>query len=390
MCRVYNKNGGVKLKKKARKLTLISIVIILLIFTACSNNENQVDVAEDKIKEVEDKIKFEYNDDVEVHGNIKFTVNPKIESTYMAVKMLEKETGFTNYRISGGYIGAGQEWLKDYKTHEFIKLLEDMIKNNYQYDAIPTTLHYFDDNFELRNDIEFDEFNVSRAGGMDKLQRLVSHLKDFMEDSDLKSFFNKYEDFYIERMQKGQERVHDKEVEKIINGFYGHPIDEALVTVTPLSMNAYGSSVLRKDGILEVKPTMDVFDNEKLFVSILIHEISHTYVNPLTAENIDKVNKTDALFEPIRDIMARQAYPIWEYAVNEHIVRANTALMMGQIYGESECESELSKNRNEGFMYIDDIAKSIVYYSQNRDKYPEFEGYYLEIIKLLEDLNGDS
>lgn len=101
MCRAYNKNGGVKLKKKARKLTLIFIVIILLIFTACSNNEKQVDVAEDKIKEVEDKIKFEYNDDVEVHGNIKFTVNPKIESTYMAVKMLEKETGFTNYRISG-------------------------------------------------------------------------------------------------------------------------------------------------------------------------------------------------------------------------------------------------------------------------------------------------
>jgi hypothetical protein len=86
--------------------------------------------------------------------------------------------------------------------------------------------------------------------------------------------------------------------------------------------------------------------------------------------------------------MSNQAYSNWETTINEHIVRANTAVMIRSILGQTAYENELNRNRERGFKYIDDVVESILYYKENRDVYSTLEDYYPEIMKVFESLAG--
>lgn len=367
------------------KKLLSLIITIMLILTGCNNLTETPSLSLDDKRF--DDYQFEQSLYYDSDATIKFRVSPMVQATYIAVEMVYDETGFTNYKYSRDYMEEPVEVFNDYKAHSFIKLLSLMIKNGYSYDAIPTSLYYFDENFRLREDIEFDDDKLRRAGGKENLVDFINQLKAFRMESDFDSYFRENKEMYLDIMKQGQDMVEAYKVAETIEGFYGKPLQNATITVTPFTTNAYGPSIVRKDGSLEMIPTLHVHDNKEDFLSLLVHEFSHAYVNPLTSEHLDIVNETKDLYEPIEESMIKHAYPDWEVTVNEHIVRANTAIMMKNILGERAYKNELIRNRDRGFKYIDDVVESISYYTENRDVYPTFEDYYPEIMKVFEDLS---
>ena len=366
---------------------LISLMLsIMFILTGCNDYTKMPALSLDD--QEFDGYQFEQSLYYDYDARIKFRVSPMVEATYLAVEMLYDKTGFTNYPDNTVFVEDSIEVFKDYKDHSFIKMLSPMIKKGYSYDAIPSSLYYFDEYFRLRNDIELDISILKRAGGKENLEDLLVHLKTFRMDSDFDSYFRENKELYLNMLKMGQDMVTTYKVDDIIEEFYGKPIENATVTVTPFAQNAYGCSLIRKDGVLEMHPTLSVYENKEAFLSTLVHEFSHTYVNPLTTKHLELVDNTKVLYEPIKKIMSNQAYSNWETTINEHIVRANTAVMIRSILGQTAYENELNRNRERGFKYIDDVVESILYYKENRDVYSTLEDYYPEIMKVFESLAG--
>ena len=367
---------------------LIAATCMMLLLIGC-NNLNNTPVINSEEKKF-DGYDFEQSLYYDSDTTIKFRVSPMVQVTYIAVEMLYDETGFTNYSYSRDYIEETVEDFNDYKDHSFIKLLSSMIKNGYSYDAIPKSLYYFDESFTLRNDIELDDEILRRSGGKKNLEELIVHLRAFRRDSDFDSYFRENKEMYLDIMKQGQEMVATYEVVETIEDFYGKPLQNATITITPFTTNAYGTSITREDGSLEMTPTLHVHEDKESFLALLVHEFSHAYVNPLTSEYLDIVDKTKDLFAPIEESMIEHAYPDWEITVNEHIVRANTAIMIKDILGERAYKNELIHQRDRGFIYIDDVVESIIYYTENRDVYPTFKDYYPEIMKVFENLSDEN
>ncbi len=316
-------------------------------------------------------------------SRIKFRVSPMIETTYLAVEMANGGNDFTNYQDNTPYVEAGRERFRDFEDHEFVRMLSSMMARGYTYDAIPSSIYHFNENFELRDDIEINEFTMKRSSGQENLEKLMVYLKAFRMDSDFDSYFLENKEEYIKMMDKGHHMLTSHNVEEVVESFYGKPIQNSIITITPYAKNAYGVSIGLKTGSLEVLPTLGVYDDEEIFLNVLVHEISHTYVNPLTAKQGEILDETEGLYAPIEKVMSSQAYTTWETTINEHIVRASTAIILRDILGETAYENALARDRERGFEYIDEIVESVSYYTENRDKYPTFQDYHPELMKVF-------
>lgn len=366
------------------KRFIVLMMVILFFTSGCASPSSIPDLSLDdpRFDGYDPEKSIYYNLD----SGIRFRVSPMIEATYLAIEMADNGN-FTNYQDNTPYIEAGKERFKDFQDHEFVKMLSSMMIRGYTYDAIPSSIYHFNENFRLRDDIEINEFTMKRSSGQENLEKLMVYLKAFRMDSDFDSYFKENKEQYIKMMDKGHYLVNSHNVEEVIEDFYGKPIQNSIITVTPHAKNAYGVSIDLKTGSLEVLPTLGVYDDTEIFINILIHEISHTYVNPLTAQQGDILDETEVLYGPIKKVMSNQAYTTWETTVNEHIVRANTAIMLRDILGETAYKNALARDRERGFEYIDEVVESVSDYTDNRDEYPTFEDYHSEIMKKLVALN---
>lgn len=312
--------------RKIRIINAMIMVFVLLFLTGCAAFTSTSNVSLDD--EIFNDYVFEKSLYYNPEDNIKFRVSPMVEATYLLVDMLKSRTRFTNYPSNTNFIERAVEDFSDFNKHDIMKILLSTIRRGFYYDAIPSAIYHFDEDFRFRDDIEVDELVMRRAGGKRRLEALMVQLKSFRMDSDFDAFFRSNEDLYMEMMGRAHDITSRYEVGEIMETFYGKPIENATVTITPFAQFAYGCYIKLKDGTLEMHPTLGVPDNEEIFLNTLIHEFSHSFVNPLTSEHMDIVEATKSLHKPIRKQMSRQAYTNWETVINEHIVRANTALMI--------------------------------------------------------------
>lgn len=171
--------------------------------------------------------------------------------------------------------------------------------------------------------------------------------------------------------------------------------DEYNIILSPLIMGGYGPKVKTADGktkvygiIGPIRSNMsgDIEFSTEYVRDIVLHEFSHSFVNPITTKNIDEVNKYKSLYKPISEIMKKQAYADWETCVNEHIVRAVTTRIAYIYEGEAAGEKALKYEKSNGFIYIDNLCEKLKYFEENKNNYASFEEFYPELIEVFKNL----
>jgi uncharacterized protein (UPF0262 family) len=356
------------------------VILMTLLLISCSSDTKPID---EKITSNEP---FELATATEkvVSDTITLKVDPKIESTYLIAHMLSEETGYEVYSDEDEYeyVSNQVERFKAYKDHEVFSILENMISNGFAYDAISGVLHYYDDNLELREDIIIDENIMRRAGGQAQVEEYLRALYDFRNVSRYDDYFLENEEYYETLLNRAKEHIENSNMAEVYLDYYGESLGPLVVVVTPVTPMGYGNRIeLENEKIL--MPTLRVSSDEEKYISFLLHEISHSYVNPETEKRLEKVNTMEELYEPIESAMRKQSYPTWEISLNEHIVRANVIMMIEEIYGTPARENRMAYEMERDFIYLNTVLESLEDYTNNREKYPIFHMYYDSILKNL-------
>lgn len=320
-----------------------------------------------------------------IGDGFELAIDPKIESAYMVFEMVSDDTGFSQYKDSA-YMRNQIEHFKKFKDHEVFEIARKMANDKFTYDAIPSALHFFDDDSKLREGIILDEQILYRAGGMENIEALGNALVDFRRISDYDSYFKSNYGFYERSLIIAKSHINNSGLYDEFLDHYGYEAGNIRVTITPDSMGGYGCSNEYSDHI-DLMPTLTTIDDEKAYAKFLLHEFSHPYVNPETDVRMDLVYEKEELYEPIKKIMTDQAYNQWYISLNEHIVRANTIYMMTEIYGEDIEKELIEKEKDRGFVYIEQIYDSIKKYESNRDKYLDFSQYFDTLMSDVEKID---
>lgn len=345
-----------------------------------------------KEKQVVNEVEL-YKDDLElaspfekkISDKITVLIDPKIESAYLVLEMLYPETGYTQTYDANSMENQKRHFSK-FRDHKVFDITLEMFENGFNYDAVPSVLHYYDDNLKLKENIIPNEKIIQRAGGYEQIGIYLEALYDFREISGFDDYFRNNEDKYQPMLNQAFDHIINTKMEETYIEYFGQSIGDVEIYLSPDSKHGYGCRNVYEDRVV-LMPTLSVSSNEKDFLQFLLHEIGHSYVNPQNEIRPEAVNELAYLYEPIKEQMAKQAYSNWETVLNEHIVRASVIDMMEMIYGEYVVDELIKEEIEKNFTYIEKILDLLDDYKMNIEKYNNFNSYFdqlLEALKVIE------
>lgn len=122
-------------------------------------------------------------------------------------------------------------------------------------------------------------------------------------------------------------------------------------------------------------------------MKMLLHEFSHSFVNPSVGRYPNLVAQSSDRFELIREAMRAQAYPYWNICVNEHVVRAVVIRLLESINGPEDTEKLLQMEEQNSFLYIRPVVEKLCKYEMVRDSIGiSFADYVPELLKIFDEV----
>lgn len=377
---------------RVMKKILMVIFLGLFVFTACQNTEdvsitNPEDVKEETVDKTEVAAASVLNDvpantvRVEKH-DMNILVDPRVELMNILIHLSDFELWSPSV---SQYMTDVEEYFRPFAEHKAVKATKEKLESGFVHSTNGFIIHYSMDeqlalSYKMPKDIEkFSNNNDT----------YVSQLNDFLIETNFLKFYDDHKSFYSDKVNAYADTIDESPV-KYLADYFGEAKGEYNVVLTFLQNGGnYGPRITDNDGnqvvyaMLAAKDyAFDYARNKGTF----IHEFSHSYINPITERYLEEVNATSSLMDEIESYMRNQAYPTWQIAVNEHIVRAVTARIIKQTEGHRAYQQEIARNLDLGFVYIDELVELLIKFENDKTTYPIIESFYPEIMKLFKSL----
>ncbi|MDR7855968.1 DUF4932 domain-containing protein [Tissierella sp.] len=380
-----------------RKVFLLSscIILLLLIYIVSAN----VNKEEDVFKKSDQFHSFNLVEAVSQNlGTLNITVDPRIE-LLTVVQQQAKYDVLTRFDFD--YKDKMKEHFKKYKNHKAVKTFHKLSKKGFSYDAPPNLMLNLSSNLNLKENNILPKDLTGRISGENEVFKFIDELRDFTVKSDFNKYYEQNIPFYQAMIDNVYKDIKDMELIEKLDDYYGMGVNSYNLILAPmLHAGGYGPRVEAENGLYDVygiigpqsimedinRKIVPVYSSETIRY-IVWHEFSHSFINPITENHIDEINKYNNLYSKIKNQMSSQAYPSWEISVNEHIIRAITARLVYLDQGQSAYDAIIANEITNGFYYVPALCESFALYEISRDDYPTLESYYPEIIKVFKELS---
>lgn len=286
-----------------------------------------------------------------------------------------------------------------YKDHAAVKQFAAMMTNGFNFDGPPTAMLHLSPPPQLEVVVPFSDYAKRKAGGEDGLLRFVEHMRDFAEKSSFGSFFEKQRSWYDELIAATLADMGDQDYITTLESYFGEGQHSYSFILAPLFQGGYGPRVVREDGTCDVYSIIGpqaadggslVFGSPESFRNWMWHEFGHSFVNHLTDESLDEVDRCAGLYEPIAETMKKQGYGVWRTCVDEHILRATTIRLMALHVDAESASAMLQSDKDRGFIYLDALLDALERYEARRERYPTFTDFYPELLNVLQTIETGS
>ena len=331
------------------------------------------------------------------------TVDPRIE-LLTVVGVLADRQGLTNYDIQ--YKQEILDHFSDHKDHHAVKFLRGIMARALASDAYAIVVIHLsqppDLNFESPIIDDAMEDYITRAFGGDiNITGFVEGLRDFAIESDFMTFYDANSDYYEALRSKAVRKLGDTDYMAALEEYIGEKQGDYHIILGPLLHHGgFGPSIQRHKGVTDLFSIIGpVGENDGIpdfgdlarLQDVLWHEFAHSFVDPITAENLERVNEFADLYTPIADQMVKAGgYMNWQTSVNEHIIRAITCRLFLSELGPKAGADALQAERGRGFEYIDAIHSKLLVYEADRSKYPTFRSFFPEIVSAFSEISGQN
>lgn len=333
-----------------------------------------------------------------VHNQINVGIFPQVEliSIIQTISKYPTAFGFLMAIDSSTYKSDVINHFGAFKKHEAVIMFNrlSLQPRMLNFSAPSNIMLYTNKSLKLREDIELDDFVINRAGGIDSLKVFLELLIDFAYKSSFNEFYKKYQHFYSSIIENTIKNLGSINYISELENFYGKKQKSYdIVLVTLYDYVGFGNSLLCSNDEREIYNTMgpkEVVDNipffgdENYLKYMTRHEFSHPFINPLTEKYWDYLKDYLQQYDSIPEIARKKVCGDWQECVNEFIIRAITTQIA---YNEADDLGLQSyeKEKSRGVIYLDDLLDKIRYYQLNRDSYPTFESFYLNVLDVFKE-----
>jgi hypothetical protein len=374
-----------------RKLILLNLLLTFGIFVNASEKgvyiQNQIDV--------NDSYHLP-NPVIDKFCTINIEVSPQIElmSIVQAISKYQSVFDFLMIQDAFQYKNEITASFYSFRNHPVIQMFDSLSlkPGMLNFSAPSSIMLYLDEGLNIRKDIAFDDFIIKRVGGIDSLLKFSNLLKDFAQKSSFNKYFIEHTDFYKKIISETKQALGSNNLISEIENFYGEKQrNYTLCLVSLYNYVGFGNSIVYKNNdkdIFNVMGTSNLKDNIPSFGDndylkyMIRHEFSHPFVNSLTNKYWNNIEKYSSKFDSIPDVAKKKVCGDWQECINEFVIRA---ISVHLAYGENVALGHqiYEKEKSKGVYCLDDLLFQIKQYEKNRNQFPTFDSYYINILEVF-------
>lgn len=320
-------------------------------------------------------------------ATLSITVDPRME-LLAAIQLL---AGYGNLvKQETPYKARMREYFSPYTDESAVQIFHAIIQEGTYSDAYPDFALRLSDPPQLTLEEPFREYTETAFRG--RSLEFLEAARSFAVASDFSTFFNGESQFYDKLIEDCHSTLGKCNNTRIIEAYFG--INEVAYTVIlcPLLEGGVGSrltddadalhtfsiigSTLYDKPILSIQPEL---------AALIWHELSHSFVNPLTAKYRALIQHSHALFSLLRETLGKYGYNSWETCVNEHVIRAVTTRLVWNQIGSDAGEVALKKETKAGFPFVKSLCEKLEEYEANRAEYATLDCFYPQLLEVFEE-----
>ena len=277
-----------------------------------------------------------------------------------------------------------------YQEDKSVKLLNQIFDElNFRYDAPVSLFLQLNDDFTYS---KLDDYPFhTRLKSSPLVLEFLDSLPAFCDKINFEEYYNSNIEFYEKIINETKKKTNIDIVVDTLEKFYKLDIKNIsfVLNLLPYTTNGnFGSNhdniIYSNIGLKKNPKDLLTFITDNDCGSLLLHEFSHSIINPLTDKYSNIPNNA---FSDIFEQMSKMAYGASAPIINEHVIRAIEVFYLKHIINTPDsitfAEMKLNRNRENGFKYIDLCLANIKYYYENIDKYENFEEFYPTLINEL-------
>lgn len=328
-------------------------------------------------------------------------IDPRVELCSIAFRLAGAKEYSSNVNVT--YIKDIEEHFNAYENDTLIRYVKYLRDRTFiGYDAVMTmavSLQGKNGKYTLPTHEKAIEILYDNSGRWNKWNapEFIRLLNEFYEKSDFETFFRSHKKYYDSLVEK-----FNKEVNLDANwfpDFYGtHTEDKYHVIIAPSCGNSnYGPHTYSENGVKNIYAVLGVFkfeeDGSPTFSykrEIVVHEMNHSYINPLTETThiADHIKDSgDKIMAVVGEDMKMQAYADFKTVINESLVRAAVIrYMKNKAFPSEDIENEIISQKSLAYYWIEGLDSLYEEYDNHRDIYPDMQSFYPHIKDYFEEV----
>ena len=326
-------------------------------------------------------------------GKLRISIDPRIE-LLAAIHSLSNNQDLAKRNLP--YSKEMISYFEPFSSQEAVKLTESLNqKYGFSYDAPVAFMLHLSQPVELEEKNKFSDYILKRSGKGDNLEQYRKSIKQFTEISNFETFWNSKIPFYNQILDMTVANMGEIDLVKAMEKYFNETQENYNVIITPAFFGGKGAFVSGfggKETFFATLETTDMQDNIPYtsgnnILFYVWHEYGHFFVNPLTEKHTEKVSSLDKMYEPIKNVMSKQAYGSWETCVNEHIIRAVNIRMVELYSNAQQSQALLNRELGNRFIYTVPLIEKLKEFEKQRDEHSiTFSEFYPELLNLLDSL----
>lgn len=324
-------------------------------------------------------------------GKLNISIDPRME-LLATVQLL------SNYPIVDRSLPYSRDILiffESFSSHEAVAMTDSLaFVHGFGFDAPVTFMLHLSQPPELRTHTPISERTIRRSGSKDNLEQYRKSIKDFFEISNFETFWNSKISFYNQILDLTTANI-EIDFVKTLETYLNETQASYNIILAPAFRGGFGPQIPNTDGKYNIYAVLSVplmkegipYLSKESLLHYVWHEFGHSFVNPLAVKYADRVYALSSLFEPIKDVMARQAYRRWETVLNEHIIRAINVRLMYLHFGFEKSNAVLADELERGFIYIEPLIEKLKIFENEREESDiTFSQFYPKLLSVLDNI----
>ena len=353
------------------KIKLILLIGLLLSFSAGYSKVDELKVLKTETKEVEIQI----NPKLELFHIMAYLSDSKYLNNFSLKYKSDIDSFFTSIKDDSSVMFV-KKVLENYHAH--LSINELFFNENFKYDDSFMQFLHLDD-FGLTNSM------ANKALVLDSLLKAVD---SFAKTTNFKTFFKNNQSYYTQKINEIANEVSEMDMINDFESFWGTKKDNYVIVITLLEKDIHASWFTLNDetySVYYLSPKFSIDSDAKFGNSDITnlregkmaakdyiyygatHEIGHTFLIPIMDNYTSKI--TQIPFEISTSDPSKTIF------LCESFLRSLTAYFLMKDQYNEFAKMVLQNEKQQGYIYNDRIVELIMDYSNNRDKYEEFNDY---------------